>query len=103
MGLVWWEGVDEDTRGSVRQSFRDDLTRRIASITIEGPPSDRGLATYSRNGVTYALNLPEVKRLRVQFAPDTMPGTTGSIASISRLGWKDGRHYIATAAPTQGR
>lgn len=99
MSLVWWEGVDATTKDMVRRSFQDDLKQKLVKVSLEDPPAQGGPDTYTLGGVKYGVNLRVVKRLKVEFAPQNMAGgATGTTTSFYRLGMKNGRYYIATAA-----
>ena len=99
LSLVWWEGVDAKTKDMLRRSFQDDLKQKLLRVSLEDPPAHSRPDTYTLDGVKYGINLKVVKRLKVEFAPQTLAGGgSGTTTSFYRLGVKNGRYYIATAA-----
>ena len=93
--LAYWKGVTQDDREGFYRSLRHDLQFRLESVEFE-PLSVGGPFEYTREGVTYAPNLKPVGRLVARYR------TQGNVSNLSTsylVGKKDGRYYIALAAP----
>jgi hypothetical protein len=96
--LVWMEGVDQDSKEILGVAFEDDFEHQITKVGLEdGAPSPAD--DFFRENVRYRLNLPVVKRLRIEFAPPTEAGAAPIPPSVYRLGRKNDRYYIAAPAP----
>lgn len=95
--LVYWEGVDDETRQSVESGISSDFGLPVKRIFIEELSKDEK-PEYKLRGVTYRPNLEPVGRMRIEF---TSPpgGQTTTESSAYLIGVKDGSHFIATAAP----
>ena len=105
--LVYWHGVSEADRGTLRRSLEVDFRERIKSVEVV-PLSEGYLLEYTRNGITYRPNLQVVGELVVTFEPrDKLePSADGSFlvppsTTTYLVGRKDGRYSIAMAAPAE--
>jgi hypothetical protein len=94
LALFYLHNVDERTKASILKSAQDDFQNDIASIEIVEPPSG-GVYQYTRDGITYSVNLPVVKEAKVSFAKSA----NGQTSATYYVGMHAGGYYLVTAAP----
>ncbi|HEY2460165.1 MAG TPA: hypothetical protein VGI16_05140 [Candidatus Acidoferrum sp.] len=89
--LFCWDGVTAEMRKITEDRVQEMFDEKIVSIklTDEHPKGRSNL--FTRNGVTYGLNLPVVKELVSQ--------TESSGTNDYPVGVKDGQYVIALMAP----
>lgn len=96
--LVYWKGVEPQTRDSMERSFRVFFQKEIESLNLVDP-TGKEVNEFKKDGKTYSTNLKVVKLLVIRYkSQDKKPQVTGM---TFRLGMNAGRYFIATAAPIQ--
>jgi hypothetical protein len=93
LALFYLRNVDERTKASILKSAQDDFQSDVVSVEIVEPPSG-AVYQYSRDGITYGVNLPVVKEAKVSFAKTT----NGQTFTTYHIGMHAGAYYLVTAA-----
>ncbi len=89
--LVCWDGVDDFTAESVKESLLSDLKHRMVQVNFQ--PCDSQPSDYEVGGVKYQPNLRVEGHLVLETMVDGMPTESKYL-----VGSKGGIQYIATAA-----
>jgi hypothetical protein len=89
MNLVCWDGVTPEYRTKTREQFEKLKGMKLRGPRID-PPEQGQLTHYTREGVTYRLNLELGGNLRIEDETITM---------LFPAGQKGGRWYLSIMAP----
>jgi len=94
LGLFYMANVDEATKSSLIRNIQADFPNTLESVEIVAPAANN-LHQYTRDGVTYGVNLPVIKEAKVKFAKNA----SGITSTSFYVGAHDGTYYLVTAAP----
>jgi len=94
LALFYMANVDEATKASLVINIQADFPNTLASVEIVKPAANN-LYQYTRNGITYRVNLPVIKDAKVKFAKNA----SGITSTSFYVGTHDGTYYLVTAAP----
>ena len=96
--LMCWDGVAPEEKNKINLPMSVLVKRPVKQIELVAPPDPQKLE-YTRDGVTYRPNLVVIKLLMVTFKSDKTADVSTPITFP--VGEKDGKLFIATAAPVK--
>ena len=96
MSLTCWDGVTSEFKTMQTQQYSAMVQSPISKVELVAP-DPKQTTEFTRDGVTYRLNLAVIKQLKITIV--TKPGDSASAAMP--VGEKDGKLFIATTAPVK--
>jgi hypothetical protein len=94
LALFYMAGVDDATKASLIKNIQADFQNTVDSVELVEPAANN-LYQYTRDGITYGVNLPVIKETKVKFAKNA----SGITSTSFYVGVHDGTYYLVTAAP----
>ena len=115
--MTCWDRVPDKLKNSGKQQYMGGVTAPVADIKLINPDPKHANLEWNEDkdprfaelgiewkeaGVTYRLNLPVVKQLKITFAPQKFSdGTSLTIDCAYPVGEKDGKLYLLEPAPVK--
>ena len=94
--LVCWDGVTPEMKTMLTQQFSGMVQQSTSQLELVAPDPNKKIE-FTRNGVSFHLNLAVIKQLKITLV--TKPGDSASVTIP--VGEKDGNLFIATTAPVK--
>jgi len=96
LSLVCWDGVAPEMKTMLTKQFSGMVQQPVSQVELVAP-SPTLKTEYTRNGVTYRVNLAVIKQLKITYVPKSGDYTSLAIP----VGEKDGKLLFTTAAPVK--
>ena len=96
LSLVCWDGVAPEMKTMLTKQFSSMVQHPVSKVELVAP-SPTMKTEYTRDGVTYRINLDVIKQLKITWVPKSGDYTTAAIP----VGEKDGKLFFTTAAPVK--
>ena len=94
--LFCWDGVTPQVRESAEQPSHYAFEEKIVSLKMTSEHPAGRMNEVTKDGITYAFNLPVTSELVVELEPQTKGASN---TNYYPLGLKDGRYLITLMAP----
>jgi hypothetical protein len=117
VAMTCWDRVPDKLKEGSKKQYLGGVMAQVADIKLINPdPKHANLKwnegedprfaklgiEWKKDGVTYCLNLPVVKQLKITFAPlKFSDGTSLTIDCVYPVGEKDGKLYLLEPAPVK--